>query len=172
MVRKYSWRVYLVFLFLIVALLGLLWRLVELNIIQRHFLLQQSDARILRDVDLPAHRGMITDRMGTVLAMSTPVYSAWINPKFFHPTYLQLRELSRDLHLSISLIRSRDIPGKGFVYLRRQNPPDVMQRVKALDIPGVHFQMEYQRFYPEGEVIAHVLGITNIDDQGQEGGRI
>lgn len=167
--KKYSWRVSLVSLLLIIALFGLIWRLIELNIIDRHFLLQQSDARILRDVELPAHRGMITDRLGTVLAMSTPVYSAWINPKFFHATNAQLDELSRDLNIPVSLIKSRDIPGKGFVYLRRQNPPDVMERVNALEIPGVHFQMEYQRFYPEGEVVSHVVGITNIDDQGQEG---
>lgn len=169
MVSKYSWRVYLVFLFLVVALVGLLWRLVELNIIQRNFLLQQSDARILRNVDLPAHRGMITDRTGSVLAMSTPVYSAWINPKYFHPTAIQLNELAHDLTVSEAFIRAHDIRGKEFVYLRRQNPPDVMKAVKALKIPGVYFQMEYQRFYPEGEVSAHILGITNIDDQGQEG---
>lgn len=167
--KKYSWRVYLVFLLLVFALVGLLWRLVELNIVDRHFLLQQSDERIMRTVELPAHRGMITDRLGTVLAISTPVYSAWINPKYFKATQTQLNALSRDLHVSTAFIRSRDIAGKGFVYLKRQNPPDVMQRVKALAISGLHFQSEYQRFYPEGEVTAHVLGITNIDDQGQEG---
>lgn len=166
---KHHWRASLVFILLIVTLFGVLWRLVELNIIQRHFLLQQSDARILRTVTIPAHRGMITDRLGTVLAMSTPVYSAWINPKFFHADNQQLNALAKNLNVPVSLIQSRDIPGKGFVYVRRQNPPDVMERVKALHIPGVHFQQDYQRFYPEGEVMAHVLGITNIDDRGQEG---
>lgn len=169
MVRKYSWRTFLVFIILIAALTGLMWRLVELNIIERNFLLQQSDARILRTVTMPAHRGMITDRFGTVLALSTPVYSAWINPKFFQADDAQLNALSKNLNISVSLIKSRNISGKGFVYLRRQNSPDVMKRVKALHIPGVHFQQEYQRFYPEGEVMAHVLGITNINDQGQEG---
>lgn len=169
MVRKNSWRASLVFLLLVVALFGLIWRLVELNIIQRDFLLQQSDARILRTVTMPAHRGMIMDRRGTVLAMSTPTYSAWINPKFFQANQKQLNELSKDLNLPVAFIQSRDIPGKGFVYLRRLNPPDVMERVKALHIPGVHFQQEYQRFYPEGSVASHVLGITNIDDRGQEG---
>jgi len=167
--KNYSWRASLISLLLIIALCALLWRLIELNIIERNFLLQQSDQRILRDVNLPAHRGMITDRLGTVLAMSTPVYSAWINPKYFHATEEQLRELSHDLNISIALIKSRDIKGKGFVYLRRQNPPDVMERVKALKIPGVYFQTEYQRFYPEGEVVSHVVGFTNIDDRGQEG---
>ena len=91
--KNYSWRASLISLLLIIALCALLWRLIELNIIERNFLLQQSDQRILRDVNLPAHRGMITDRLGTVLAMSTPVYSAWINPKYFHATEEQLREL-------------------------------------------------------------------------------
>lgn len=169
--RKYAWRVYVISFFLIVALSGLLWRLIDLNLFNRHFLLQQSDARILRVVDLPAHRGMITDRLGTVLALSTPVYSVWANPKYFEATPDQLEAMSRDLNLPVSMIKERTNPanGKEFIYLKRQNPPDVMSDLKALNIPGLHFQMEYQRFYPEGEVIAHVLGITNIDDQGQEG---
>lgn len=169
--RKYAWRVYLVVLFLIIALFGLLWRLIQLNLIDRHFLLQQSDSRTLRDVDLPAHRGMITDREGTVLALSTPVYSAWVNPKFFQASASQLDALSHQLNLPVSFIEARTNPSskRGFVYLKRQNPPNVMNGVKALSIPGLHFQTEYQRFYPEGEVTAHVLGITNIDDQGQEG---
>lgn len=169
--RKFTWRVYLVSLLLIAALSGLLWRLMDLNLVDRHFLLQQSDARILRMVDLPAHRGMIMDRLGTVLALSTPVYSVWINPKYFQATRSQLETLSRELNLPVSVIKARANPsgGKEFVYLKRQNPPDTMQHLKSLQIPGLHFQREYQRFYPEGEVLAHVLGITNIDDQGQEG---
>lgn len=163
------WRVYLVFFILALGAGGILWRLSELNIFNRQFLLQQSDARILRTETLVAHRGVITDRVGTVLAMSTPVYSAWINPKYFQATTMQLRTMSRDLQLPISFIQSRDIRGKGFVYLKRQNPPDVKSALETLKIPGLHFQAEYQRFYPEGEVVAHVVGITNIDDQGQEG---
>src|SRR3990167_1760002 len=169
--RKFTWRVYLVFLLLSISLFGLLWRLMDLNLLDRHFLLQQSDARILRVGDLPAHRGMITDRLGTVLALSTPVYSVWINPKYFQATHVQLEVMSRELNLPVSVIKARAIPstGKEFVYLRRQNPPDTMEHLKALQIPGLHFQKEYERFYPEGEVVAHVLGITNIDDRGQEG---
>lgn len=169
MSSRYTWRALLVFFFFSVALFGLFWRLIDLNLFNRHFLLQQSDARILRDVLIPAHRGMITDRTGTVLAMSTPVYSAWVNPKYFQANEAQLRAMSAALQLPVSYIQSRDIKNKEFVYLKRQNPPDVMTALKALDVPGLHFQMEYQRFYPEGEVSAHVLGITNIDDRGQEG---
>ena len=169
--RRYVWRVYLVLFCLIVALSGLLWRLIQLNLVDRHFLLQQSDSRILRDIAMPAHRGMITDRMGTVLALSTPVYSAWVNPKIFQASSQQLMILSHELNLPVSFIDARTNPDskKGFIYLKRQNPPSVMEHIKAMQIPGIHFQMEYQRFYPEGEVTAHILGITNVDDQGQEG---
>lgn len=169
MSQKYQWRAYLVFFFLCVALSGLLWRLIDLNLFNRRFLLQQSDARILRDESIPAHRGMITDRLGTVLAMSTPVYSAWINPKYFDATPAQLDEMSKELQLPVSYIQSRVVHGKEFIYLKRQNPPDVMMALKKLDVPGLHFQTDYQRFYPEGEAVSHVVGITNIDDQGQEG---
>lgn len=168
---RYQWRAYLIYLLLIIVTFSLIWRLVDLNFINRFFLLKQSDSRILRTEILPAHRGVILDRDGTVLAMSTPVYSVWINPKYFQTTASQLTALAHTLALSPAWIRARvnSASEKEFVYLKRQNPPDVMQAVKILAIPGVHFQMEYQRFYPEGEVTAHVLGITNIDDQGQEG---
>ena len=170
MSRKYTWRAYLVIFLLLTGLAGLLWRLLDLNLMNRHFLLQQSDARIMRVVDMPAHRGMITDRLGSVLALSSPVYSAWVNPKYFDASYTQLHELAQALHMPVSTIEARaEASKKGFVYLKRQNPPEVMARIKALQIPGVHFQMDYQRFYPEGEAISHVLGITNIDDHGQEG---
>lgn len=168
-VRSFSWRVYLVFIILIAALIGLIARLVQLNIVERHFLLQQSDARIVRVDTLSAHRGMITDRLGTVLALSTPAYSAWINPKYFKPSESQLEALSLQLQIPASVIASRAQFKKGFVYLKRKNSPNLMARVKALKIPGLYFQTEYQRFYPEGEVTAHILGLTNINDQGQEG---
>src|SRR3990167_8015480 len=168
---RYHWRAYLVYLFLVLIVCGLIWRLIDLNLVNRFFLLKQSDARILRTETLVAHRGVITDRDGTVLAMSTPVYSVWVNPKYFQATHSQLNALAHTLELPVAMIKSRVNPasGKEFVYLKRQNSPDVKEAIKILAIHGVHFQQEYQRFYPEGEVIAHVLGITNVDDQGQEG---
>ena len=167
--RRFPWREYLVSFILILALLGLIARLVQLNVIERHFLLQQSDARIVRVDTLSAHRGMITDQLGTVLALSTPTYSVWINPKYFSPTLAQLEALSLQLQIPVSVIEARAKYKKGFVYLKRQNTPNLMARVKALKIPGLYFQTEYQRFYPEAEITAHILGLTNIDDQGQEG---
>src|SRR3990167_3359378 len=105
--RRFPWREYLVSFILILALLGLIARLVQLNVIERHFLLQQSDARIVRVDTLSAHRGMITDQLGTVLALSTPTYSVWINPKYFSPTLAQLEALSLQLQIPVSVIEAR-----------------------------------------------------------------
>ncbi|OGT53850.1 MAG: cell division protein [Gammaproteobacteria bacterium RIFCSPHIGHO2_12_FULL_42_13] len=167
--RQFNYRSTLIIIFLLLGLASILWRLIDLSVINRHFLLEQSDARILRTIDMPAHRGMVMDRVNSVLALSTPVYSVWIDPREFHPTAAQLRVLSRLLQMPVDTIRTRSRLHKGFVYLKRQNPPDVMAVIKKLDINGLHFQKEYQRFYPEGEVMAQVLGITNVDDRGQEG---
>src|SRR3990167_1070752 len=136
---RYHWRAYLVYLFLVLIVCGLIWRLIDLNLVNRFFLLKQSDARILRTETLVAHRGVITDREGTVLAMSTPVYSVWVNPKYFQATESQLTALSRSLALPVTLIKSRTNPAnrKEFVYLKRQNSPDVMEAIKILNIPGV-----------------------------------
>ncbi len=163
------WRFYVVIVILCLILAGLLYRLVDLSFLDRKFLLKQSDARTIRIVSIPSHRGMVTDRLGSVLALSTPLYSAWINPKIFHPTQNELAQLSTILSLPISAIQTQIHSKKTFVYLKRQNPPDVMQKTEALQIPGIYFQVEYKRFYPEGEVVAHVIGLTNVDDQGQEG---
>src|SRR3990167_7976429 len=166
-----TWRYHFVLILLCFILAGLIYRLVDLSFLDRIFLLKQSEARTIRIVSIPAHRGMIADDLNSVLALSTPVYSAWINPVLFHPTQLQLNQLGQILNMraasiqKLSLLNSK----KTFVYLKRQNAPDVMQKIDALQIPGIYFLMEYKRFYPEGEVAAHVVGLTNVDDQGQEG---
>ncbi len=165
------WRLYLLWLLLCVAAAGLLWRLIDLNILDRSFLLRQSKARILRVVNIPAYRGMITDRLGAPLAISTPVDSVWINPQVFNPDPTELRSLSSILNVPAASIRhsESDASDRQFVYLKRGNPPYIGAEVSALKIPGVFLQREYRRYYPDGEITAHVLGLTNIDDQGQEG---
>jgi cell division protein FtsI (penicillin-binding protein 3) len=166
-----AWRVKVLWVVLGVALAGLLIRLVDLNILDRTFLLRQSKARILRKISIPAYRGMITDRFGDPLAISTPVDSVWINPQLFQASNKQLQELSHLTHLSTHFIdhRARKVKGREFIYLDRLIPPPLGEQIKALDIHGVFLQREYKRFYPEGEVTAHVVGLTNIDDEGQEG---
>lgn len=165
------WRIYLLWFLLCVALAGLLWRLIDLNILDRSFLLRQSKARILRVVSIPAYRGMITDRLGTPFAISTPVDSVWINPQVFQANSAQIKQLATILNLPVNFIqqRAQKIDDHQFVYLKRGNPPEIGKAISALSIPGVFLQREYRRYYPDGEVDAHVVGITNVDDRGQEG---
>ena len=169
--KIFRWRLFFVLGLLSVALIGLVWRLVDLNILNRSFLLKQSKARILRHIKIPAYRGMITDRLGSPLAISAPVESVWVNPKLLKITSKQIIQLAKILNVSPHYIqhRLRHDAGKGFLYLKRSNPPVVAGQVNALQIPGVFTLREYKRYYPEGEVTSHVVGLTNVDDQGQEG---
>ncbi len=166
-----TWRLIVILLGLLLATLGLIVRLFDLNVLDRSFLLKQSQARILRTINIPAHRGMIVDRMGSPLAISAPVESLWVNPNVFHVSAQQLEKLSRILHIRAAYIRRRakKIPGREFVYLKRRLPPDVVKNVLALKIKGLYKIREYKRYYPEGAVTAHVVGLTNVDDRGQEG---
>ncbi|MDT8382947.1 MAG: penicillin-binding transpeptidase domain-containing protein [Gammaproteobacteria bacterium] len=149
----------------------LLWRAVDLQVLDKDFLQGQGDARYLRVVSEPAHRGMITDRNGEPLAISTPVDSVWANPQQLieardaWPQLAKLLGIKRG-ELERLLAARRD---KEFVYLKRRVSPDLADKVMALEVPGVFLEPEYKRFYPAGEVAAHVVGFTNIDDQGQEG---
>ena len=146
-------------------------RSAQLQLVDREFLQGQADARHLRVVQVPAHRGMITDRNGEPLAISTPVKSVWVNPKELVASGNELSRLARLLGLEVDyvgrLIGQRQ--GREFVYLRRHLSPDRAQQVVDLEWPGVYLQREYRRYYPAGEVAAHLVGFTNIDDQGQEG---
>lgn len=147
---------------------ALLWRAVDLQVLRNDFLRNQGDARYLREVADPAHRGTITDRNGEPLAISTPVASVWAHPG-------KLLE-QRDRLDELAALLDRDAPGlvddleerseREFVYLERQVRPATATAVQALDLPGVALEREFQRFYPAGEVTAHVLGFTDVDDVG------
>jgi cell division protein FtsI (penicillin-binding protein 3) len=149
----------------------LMGRAIDLHVLNKDFLQQQGDARYLRVVPVPAHRGMITDRYGEPLAISTPVASVWANPKELQRHPGQWRLLASVLQMDVSDIEKqiKARSDKEFVYLKRHVNPDVVEQLRALEIPGVDFQGEYRRYYPAAEVTAHLLGFTNIDDQGQEG---
>lgn len=165
------WRFLCLMIILGVGLAGLCWRLIDLNILNRDFLVNQSKARILRTVNIPAFRGMITDRTDAPLAITSTVRAVYINPRVFHPSRLQLIALSHRLTLSPEYIQKRMQLGKGreFMYLKRGVPPATAKSAEKLKIAGLFTQSEYKRFYPEGAVAAHVVGLTNIDDAGQEG---
>ena len=150
---------------------ALLARALDLQVIDQDFYQRQGDARFLREIPIATSRGMITDRNGEPLAISSPVESIWGNPKELLKAPQRLPELAKALGMPHDELASRlsQRASKEFVYLKRRINPDEAKRILALEVPGVASQREYRRFYPQGEAIAHVLGFTNIDDRGQEG---
>jgi cell division protein FtsI (penicillin-binding protein 3) len=149
----------------------LMWRAVDLQVLNRDFLQGHGDARALRTVEIPAHRGMITDRNGEPLAISTPVSSIWATPRKVMASGVELAPLAKCLEIPVDELKSelRDRAGRDFVYLKRQIEPSFAEKVMNLGIPGVSLEQEFRRYYPAGEISAHVVGFTNIDDVGQEG---
>ncbi|MCG5493405.1 peptidoglycan D,D-transpeptidase FtsI family protein [Ectothiorhodospira variabilis] len=165
------WRRLVVLGALVLAFSAVLVRGVDLQVVQQDFLRGEGDARHLRVVALPAHRGMIMDRQGEPMAVSTPVDTVWANPQEVLEEPQRLQEVAQVLGVDPTALYRRvsDRAGREFVYLRRHVTPEVGARVSALGVPGVGLQREYRRYYPMGEVASHVLGFTNIDDHGQEG---
>ncbi|MFN7183914.1 MAG: peptidoglycan D,D-transpeptidase FtsI family protein [Thermomonas haemolytica] len=163
-------------LLLVCVLLGLgsvalLARAFNLQVVDQAFYRKQGDARFVREIPIATSRGMITDRNGEPLAISSPVESIWANPKELLKSPERLPQLAQALGMPQDELASRlsARADREFVYLKRRINPDEAARILALDIPGVAGQREYRRFYPQGDVLAHVLGFTNIDDRGQEG---
>lgn len=137
---------------------------------QNDFLNKQGDMRVQRVVEIPAHRGMITDRRGEPLAISTPVESIWVNPREADTKPAQIQALASKLDLEPDAVAKVFADkARAFVYLKRQVQPEVADAVLALDIKGVHSTPEYRRYYPAGDVVAQVLGVTGTDDTGLEG---
>lgn len=168
---SYGKRYWVLLVIMLMTSLGIVWRLVDLNILERSFLLEQSNARIRRVVSTPAHRGMITDRHGKPLAISAQVNTVWVQPKEFlaEPGNVAIvaKMLGQEPKPFLNNV-SRNIK-KHFVYLNRSIPPELGVQLKELDIPGLHVENSYKRFYPEAEVMAHLIGFTNIDNEGKEG---
>ena len=168
------WRLPAVLTVLGILLALLTWRLLSLQVLNTErgyeFLQGQGDARAIRTEVIPAHRGQIVDRNGEPLAISTPVVSIWANPSEAKAARQRWPELARKMGLDQpSLEEKLSYQGKHFVYLRRHLPPPEAAAVMALKLPGIYAQREYRRFYPAGEVTAHILGFTDVDDHGQEG---
>ncbi len=169
--QSFVWRLWIVVAVLVLAGTGLVARAVHLQVFNTDFLNGQAAARHLRVATLSATRGVIKDRNGEPLAVSTPVDSVWVNPSQVLEAPERIRELAGALKLDAGELTarlSRNVR-KEFYYLRRHMNPAAAARIEALDIPGVHLLREYRRYYPAGEVTGHLLGFTNIDDKGQEG---
>jgi cell division protein FtsI (penicillin-binding protein 3) len=172
---SYSGRRYTVLTLFVLAAAALVWRAVDQQILEKDFLQSEGSDRYLDRVEMPAHRGLITDRRGDVLALSTPVVSVAANPRLLNMDTQQAVALAKALKTNPEQLRERlaRYSQRHFAYLKRRMPPadadHVMEVVKAQGIRGVHLEREYKRYYPAGEVFSHVLGFTNVDDHGQEG---
>ena len=167
----FYWRVHLILFAMFACVLVIAWKVGMLHIAERDFLQDQGDARTIRTVPLVANRGLITDRNGEPLAVSTPVQSIWVDPRKIARDSETIRILARQLELNESVLE-QNINSKSnleFLYLKRRLSPVEAKRVLNLNLEGVYSQQEYQRFYPQGEVTAHLIGFSNVDDIGQEG---
>ncbi len=166
-----NWRFKLVIALLLIMSAVLFFRLVKLTILDKAFLRKQGDARSLRVVDIPAYRGLITDRNHSVLALSTPVYDIWLSPKNTQLSKEQLNQLSGILTINQTELAQKIRKGqkRSFLYIKRGVAPRVKKQIDALNIDGVYATQEFKRFYPNGAVTAQILGFTDIDDNGIEG---
>ncbi len=165
-----GWRATALFAVLLAGLAGLLGRGVYLQGIRNDFLQEKGNARYSRVIEVVAHRGMIADRNGEPLAISTPVESVWASPSDVEADNRQIKQLAQILGMSDGELKSRLFDtSRDFIYLKRHLPPDQAGKVVSLNLPGVSLQREYRRYYPAGEEAAQMLGFTGMDDNGQEG---
>lgn len=169
--KSFQWRAATLFGALVLGAGALVWRAVDLQLMDHEFLAKQGNARYSRVAEIAAHRGTITDRYGEPLAVSTPVDSVWANPKELAASTERLPQLAKALKLPKNDLERRVTSNldREFLYLRRHMQPAEAQRIRALGIPGVYLVREYRRYYPSGEVVGHLLGFTSVDDAGQEG---
>ncbi|WP_339081411.1 penicillin-binding protein 2 [Pseudomonas sp. TMP9] len=167
----YPWRFRLVLLVLALMVGAIAWRIVDLQVFDQRFLQAHGDARSVRHIPIPAHRGLITDRNGEPLAVSTPVTTLWANGKELQSGKAKWNDLATALgqepkSFSVRLQANAE---REFMYLVRGLTPEQGQRILDMKVPGVYGIEEFRRFYPAGEVTAHVVGFTDIDDRGREG---
>ncbi len=163
------WRANLLLLVIAAWFIGLTGRALWLQAMNKDFLQRKGESRYSRVIEIGASRGMIVDRNNEPLAISTPVESVAASPADVEAEPGDMRKLAKLLGISNEELRSRlaDTSRK-HVYLKRQLPPEQAEQVVQLGIPGVFLQREHRRYYPAGEVMAHVVGFTGVDDKGQE----
>lgn len=167
----YALRRYAVFVLLFGVFLVLIARAYDLQVLRRDFLSLQGTARQQRVIKVPAYRGVISDRNGEPLAVSTPVDSVWVNPQQLLQSPLTAVRLAARLKLDHTAFEQklRENREREFLYIKRHLPPADAAAISSLELEGVFLQREYKRYYPAAEVTGHILGFTDIDDRGQEG---
>ena len=164
------WRSRVVLFMLFAAFFALVVRALWLQGVSTDFLQKQGASRYARTLELPATRGKITDRNGQVLASSVPVKAIWAIPDDVQQAPKEkLQALAKLLDMTQAELNKKLDSDRSFVYLKRQVEKDVSDQIAKLGIAGIETRPEYKRFYPEGEVAAHVVGFTNIEDAGQDG---
>jgi cell division protein FtsI (penicillin-binding protein 3) len=169
-VKLPAWRRRVLLIGVLTLFAGLFARGIYLQSLHKEFLQKKGDARYSRTLVLQAHRGKIVDRNGDLLAISSPVESVWASPPDVEMSKAQKTALAKLL-----TIKTKDIDKKianrerEFAYLKRRISPELAAKVMSLEIPGIFLQREYKRFYPAGDVTAHLVGFTGIEDNGQEG---
>lgn len=165
------WRRILLLVVFLMAVTVLLGRALDMQILHSEFFERQGDARQLRVVSIPAYRGQIVDRNGEPFAVSTPVNSIWLDPGEMVTVLHRVPELAKVLSMDAQALQKKIQANqtREFMYLKRHASPELAAKVMSLNIPGLALQDEYRRYYPTGEVAAHVIGFSNIDDDGQEG---
>jgi cell division protein FtsI (penicillin-binding protein 3) len=169
-VRLPDWRSRVVLFVLFAAFLALAGRALWLQGVSNRFLQKQGASRYERTLELPATRGKIFDRNGIVLASSLPVKAVWAIPEdVLNSPRSKLRELAQLLDLPEAELLKKLDSDRTFVYLKRQVEMDVIAKIEKLGIDGLDTRKEYKRYYPQGEVMAHIVGFTNVEDVGQEG---
>lgn len=165
-----GWRSRTVGLLLMAAFLALVARGFYLQVINNDFLQQKGDSRYLRDIEISASRGKIVDRNGDMLAVSTPMKTIWAIPADARTmTAEQKRQLAGLLDMNVRELDGKLASEKTFTFVKRQVSPETADRIGAQKFPGVHQEKEYRRFYPTGDMTAHIVGFTGVDDKGLEG---
>jgi cell division protein FtsI (penicillin-binding protein 3) len=169
-VKLPAWRSRVVLCVLFLAFLSLLVRAIYLQAFSTSFLQSQGEQRYAVNLEMPATRGKITDRNGEMLASSIPAYAVGIEPEDLDATPEELVQVAQLLGIPLADLKKKAAdPVHKFVYLKRQVPAAAAQAIGKLGIPGIRENKEFRREYPQGEMMAHVVGYTNVDDAGQEG---
>ena len=167
MVKLPAWRRRLLLIAVLLGFAALLGRSVYLQSFHKRFLQEKGDARYSRAITLPAQRGKITDRYGELLAISSPVESVWASPPDVKINTAQTKKIANLLNIKNDIIKTKLANNeREFVYLKRRVSPELAAQVMKVGVPGVYLQREYKRYYPAGEVTAHLVGFTGIGDKG------
>jgi cell division protein FtsI (penicillin-binding protein 3) len=149
---------------------GLVARAAYIQVYANDFFIKQGEVRFARTIDLPADRGRILDRNGLILGSSVPAPSIWAIPEDVDLEKGQLSQLAKLLDMPVAeLSKKLADEDKTFVWIKRQVDADIAKKIAELNIKGIYQRKEYKRQYPEGEAAAHIVGFTNVEDNGQEG---